>query len=215
MSTGLSVGRCGQCVEPAATVDVVTIEEQDSSFRRDPCERMVYDRRAGKQRQLLEARATQSVRCRGRDRLAVVLRKTGEVHDPLVVSGDPARRGDGRESNAFGLGWVERHLPDAISGRTGSQLSERKGGRSGSEARGRNQIGRRSPGPSSACLRSIGPSSNENTNRLLRQYFPKGQPIDGYSQVKLNAVARELNEQPRQTLNFKTPAEITNGALTG
>ena len=57
--------------------------------------------------------------------------------------------------------------------------------------------------------------TNENTNRLLRQYFPKGQPIDSYSQVKLNAVARELNERPRQTLNFKTPAEILNSALTG
>jgi IS30 family transposase len=57
--------------------------------------------------------------------------------------------------------------------------------------------------------------SNENTNRLLRQYFPKGQPIDGFTQRQLNAVARELNERPRQTLNFSTPAEILNGALTG
>ncbi len=56
--------------------------------------------------------------------------------------------------------------------------------------------------------------TNENTNRLLRQYFPKGQPIDGHSQLKLNAVARQLNERPRQTLNFKTPAEILNSALT-
>lgn len=56
--------------------------------------------------------------------------------------------------------------------------------------------------------------TNENTNRLLRQYFPKGKPIDGYSQVQLNAVARELNERPRQTLNFATPAETLNGALT-
>jgi IS30 family transposase len=57
--------------------------------------------------------------------------------------------------------------------------------------------------------------SNENTNRLLRQYFPKGQPIDGYSQQKLNAIARELNGRPRQTLNFATPAETLNSALTG
>ncbi len=55
----------------------------------------------------------------------------------------------------------------------------------------------------------------ENTNRLLRQYFPKGQSIDGFTQRQLNAVARELNERPRQTLNFSTPAEILNGALTG
>jgi IS30 family transposase len=57
--------------------------------------------------------------------------------------------------------------------------------------------------------------TNENTNRLLRQYFPKGQPIDGFTQSQLNAVARELNERPRQTLKFSTPAEILNGALTG
>ena len=57
--------------------------------------------------------------------------------------------------------------------------------------------------------------TNENTNRLLRQYFPKGQPIDGHSQLKLNAVARRLNQRPRQTLNFATPAEILHGALTG
>lgn len=49
--------------------------------------------------------------------------------------------------------------------------------------------------------------SNENTNGLLRQYFPKGMDISTYSQSKLNAVARRLNERPRKTLNFQTPAE--------
>jgi IS30 family transposase len=49
--------------------------------------------------------------------------------------------------------------------------------------------------------------SNENTNGLLRQYFPKGIDLSGYSQAKLNAVARRLNERPRKTLNFETPAE--------
>ncbi len=49
--------------------------------------------------------------------------------------------------------------------------------------------------------------SNENTNRLLRQYFPKGIDISGFSQAKLSAVARQLNERPRKTLQYHTPAE--------
>jgi len=49
--------------------------------------------------------------------------------------------------------------------------------------------------------------SNENTNRLLRQYFPKGMDISVFSQAKLSAVARQLNERPRKTLQYQTPAE--------
>lgn len=49
--------------------------------------------------------------------------------------------------------------------------------------------------------------SNENTNRLLRQYFPKGTNLSAHSQATLNSIARKLNERPRKTLNYETPAE--------
>jgi IS30 family transposase len=50
--------------------------------------------------------------------------------------------------------------------------------------------------------------SNENTNGLLRQYMPKGIDLAGYSQLQLNAIARQLNQRPRKTLGFQTPAEM-------
>jgi IS30 family transposase len=52
--------------------------------------------------------------------------------------------------------------------------------------------------------------SNENTNGLLRQYFPKGMDLSNVHQNRLNAVARELNERPRETLDFYSPAEKFN-----
>jgi IS30 family transposase len=55
--------------------------------------------------------------------------------------------------------------------------------------------------------------SNENTNGLLRQYFPNGQDVSHYTQAELDRVAHRLNGRPRKTLDYHTPAEKLNDLL--
>ena len=55
--------------------------------------------------------------------------------------------------------------------------------------------------------------TNENTNRLLRQYFPKRTDLSEHSQAHLHRIARRLNQRPRKTLGFRTPADTLAAEL--
>jgi IS30 family transposase len=55
--------------------------------------------------------------------------------------------------------------------------------------------------------------ANENTNRLFRQYFPKRTDLSGYTQSQLDRVALRLNQRPRETLGFQTPASTLQASV--
>ncbi|MBB5189031.1 IS30 family transposase [Zhongshania antarctica] len=56
--------------------------------------------------------------------------------------------------------------------------------------------------------------TNENTNRLLRDYLPKGTDLSAHSQQKLNSITRQLKERPRKTLDYETPVDRFNACVT-
>ncbi len=66
--------------------------------------------------------------------------------------------------------------------------------------------------PVGSCRSKRG--TNENTNGLLRQYFPRGTDLTRHSREDLEAVALALNNRPRKTLEWKTPAEALDELLS-
>ena len=56
-------------------------------------------------------------------------------------------------------------------------------------------------------------ATNENTNGLLRQYFPKGKDLSIYPQAYLDKIAKRLNDRPRKTLGFESPADRLRAVL--
>jgi S1 RNA binding domain len=65
----------------------------------------------------------------------------------------------------------------------------------------------------SAADSTVQRGSNENTNGFLRQYFPKGTDLSRFSQAHLNRIALRLNQRPRKTLGFETPADRLRAVL--
>jgi IS30 family transposase len=124
------------------------------------------------------------------------------------VKHDPALAGHGPEAHRDAIAEAITTLPEQLS----RSLTSDQGTEMARHAQLRIQTGL--PvyfcDPHSPWQRG----TNENTNGLLRQYFPKGTDLSRHSAADLAAVAATLNSRPRKTLDWRTPAETLNGYLT-
>ena len=115
-----------------------------------------------------------------------------------AAAGRPRRRGGQRG----------HRRPDREAARTAAQVADLGPGRRAGQARPAQDRRRHRRSTSATRTHPGSAPSNENTNGLLRQYFPKGTDLSRWTAEELDAVVTDLNARPRKTLNWRTPAEV-------